>query len=256
MTLPIQRLLTKLHAFEPDLEAVLLAGSHARGDADAFSDVDLVAVTRGVPGQAERVWFERLDDGRLLHISVGGEQLTSPDRPEPASWALGFPAVDVQTYLWATDHARHVLGTDPSLRHPAGSPEPEDFVEFYKKLSRSAAADDTIGLRWAARMLGDYSPALLRQFNPERVVKSPIEAMRCALDFPNAPPGYAIDLAVCWGLTPSSDVAVMETARRLTFDLVAFLRERYLADPRVLNEAQRLVLDGTWLEYLSATPGR
>jgi predicted nucleotidyltransferase len=51
-----ERLVSRLCDAEPELVGVLLAGSWAREEADIYSDVDLVALTRGAPRRDERVF--------------------------------------------------------------------------------------------------------------------------------------------------------------------------------------------------------
>ena len=246
----VDQIIERLKSEEPNLQAVLLNGSFARDEADAHSDFDVVAVTQGKSRIGDRTWFESTPDGRLLHVSIGTEALEPPDRSEAASWALGFPARDVQQYLWATSQARAVLGADPSLRLPAGEPQLEDFVECFMKLQRARKTDDRLLLRWAARHLAEYGPGLLRSYNPERVVRTPVEAISTTLELPSTPAHFHDDFKMCFGLVPGSDSEIAAAATRLTRELLDFLAER-LGDEQYPSGDVRIYLkDGTILRYL------
>ncbi|MFC3077788.1 nucleotidyltransferase domain-containing protein [Phenylobacterium terrae] len=118
------RIVARLRATEPKLQAVVLCGSHACGEASPDSDIDIMALTDGAPQRSDRTWFEIDADGHLIHVSVGTESLDGfqEAEDEPALCALGFPVDDVMQVLWATPEGRRVLGEDPSERLPPGSP--------------------------------------------------------------------------------------------------------------------------------------
>jgi predicted nucleotidyltransferase len=151
----LDRIIVRLRAAEPKLQAVVLCGSHARGEGAPFSDVDIMALTAGPPKRQERAWFEIGTEGQMLHVSVGAESLEDFEEAETeaASWALGFPVEDTMQLAWATPKGRAVLGDDPSEWLPAGTPELEDFVEFYMKVRRAEATDDRLLLPWPSMPL-------------------------------------------------------------------------------------------------------
>ncbi|HLL82847.1 MAG TPA: nucleotidyltransferase domain-containing protein, partial [Longimicrobium sp.] len=119
----LDRVVERLRGEEPALQAVLLGGSFARGEGDAYSDIDLLGRTDGEPRVAFRTWFYATTEGRTIQVSIEVEPLAPPAPEEPASWALGFPVVEPQRYVWSTPAAVQVLGRDPSLRFPGGPPE-------------------------------------------------------------------------------------------------------------------------------------
>ncbi|MBL8769744.1 MAG: nucleotidyltransferase domain-containing protein [Phenylobacterium sp.] len=233
---------------EPSVVAVLVTGSYARREADRYSDVDVVAVTRDEPACPFSAWFLERGDGRLAHVSVAAESLETwtDEEDEPAGWAFGFPVLEAAVYLWATSEAVAVLGEDPSARLPPGEPELEDFVEFFMKLRRAVASGDAVLLRWTARMLVEYAAGLLRPLNPEVVVRSPPEALRAALTLPVAPEGFHADARVCLGLDPASAEEVAAAGTRLARGLVRFLEPREgdlgLADRSVADALREGVL--------------
>lgn len=247
----LERITERLRAAEPALEAVVLCGSFARGEGDRYSDVDIMAVTRGAPAREYRAWFERAPDGRLVHVSVGAEPLEDfeDDEPEPATWALGFPVLDIMRLVWATPRGRKVLGEDPTERLPAGRPELEDFVELHKKSQRAAAAGDRVRLRWAARMLAEYSVGLLQPFNPPVEVRSPAEALAAAIALPQAPAHHRKDFETCWGLAPAPDAEIAAAAARLTAEALAWLRERLADETFEADDIHAALLSGDLETY-------
>ena len=204
---------------------MLVHGSYAKGTADAVSDLDLYAITRDEPRVAYRMWF----DG-ALHVSAGAKTVETwlAGAARPARWSLGFPARLDAKYVWAGDDGiGGLLGDPPSLLHPAGEPELEDFVESVLKVRRGAREGDPIGVRWRARGAAMLAPSLLRPLNAERVVLNSRDALDAALDFAVAPEHYRDDLLVALGL---ADGDALDATLRLARELLAFLRER---DPRV-----------------------
>jgi hypothetical protein len=57
------------------------------------------------------------------------------------------------------------------------------------------------------------------------LVSSRRKAAEAALSFPVAPEHYSEDLRVCLGLMPAKDDTLAYAARRLSLELLAFLRE-------------------------------
>jgi hypothetical protein len=196
------------------------------------------------------MWFEELPD-RSLPVSMSSKTADEwiAKKNEPADWALGFPAVDVAEYLWATADGRRVLGESPSARRPAGAPSLEDFVNTAVKVRRAAAGRDSIGTRIYARETALLAPAILRKLNPERVVRTGREAITAARDLPVAPEHYIEDFSVAACLEPCSEEAVAKAVDRLALELLAFIRDR---DPHVdpQPDVATYVLDGTLERYL------
>jgi phosphoribosyl-AMP cyclohydrolase len=247
----LARCVDQLLALEPDSIAVLLTGSHGRGNASPTSDLDLTAITAREPRVPYRTWFAPRADASPLHVSTAATTATGwLDRTRtPARWALGFPSITEARYLWAAQEPRALIGEPPSLRRPAAAPQLEDFVDFVLKAKRSAVDDDRLGLRWSAHAAGLLAPGHLIASNPMRVVTDRRDALDAALALRVAPPHYRQDLGVCLGLTPSTAAAVRRAVARLGAELLAFLREHTPGvDPQ--PELARYLSDGTLQRHL------
>ena len=245
----------RLRGLYPNTVAILLAGSHARGEAGPHSDVDLrVVQSHGVTGYP--VFFEPTADGRLRHISV---DLTTLDEwegegDEPADWALFLPTEQVERLVWATPDVAARLGPTPTKRQPAGDPQVEDFLEYASKVKNALRAGDSLALRWAAHGQARLAPGLLAALNPPVRAQTAVHALKLALDFPVAPPGYRQAMLVCLGLDDQghTDAEVAQASRALALGVFRLLRER---DGIGIAEAdlRQALLDGTLEQYLKQT---
>lgn len=150
----VERVVDQLHELEPDTTAVLLTGSYAMGTAAVASDLDPTAITP-MPVVGYRTWFEERIPDVPLHVSTAAITADGwlTKGTAPARWSLGFPAINAATYLYADAETRARLGNDPSLHHPAGAPELEDFFESVIKAKRKAHAGDELGLDGSRRVL-------------------------------------------------------------------------------------------------------
>jgi phosphoribosyl-AMP cyclohydrolase len=250
----VERVVARLHELEHSVVAIVVRGSHARGTAVAGSDLDISAIVDVVSagGARWRTWFETMPDGRLLHVSAGTHSLAEwlAYRDRPAAWSLGFPGITVARYIWSTEEARTRLGDPPSNRHPAPPAELEEFIEAVSKVTRAAERNDSIALRWHARVEGLVAPGLLRTLNPDITVHDRIEAVRAALELPVAPAHWRADLPVVLGLEANADdQRVVRAARRLAGELLAFLRT---SNPEVDDQPglSGYLADGTLERYL------
>lgn len=250
----LDAIVARLSDVEPRLQAVLLCGSFARGDADRFSDIDILAVTDGEPAQNERTWIEIAPGGETFHVSVGAETMKSfkEEDDTPADWALGFPVLDTMKLLWATPFGRHQIGEAPSERLPAGSAELEDFAELFMKIRRADERGDRILLRWAARRLAEYSVGLVQPFNPTVEVRSPVQALYSALALREAPQNYQLDFKVCAGLTEATDREVYVAAVRMQAELLCWLRARLEGESFRSDDVRALLMDGSLQAYLQS----
>jgi hypothetical protein len=201
-------------------------------------------VTRGAPRIAYRTWFvgER-------HVSLG---FKSTDRllalrSEPASWSLGLAVENPGVWLWSTASAVAALGDPPGFSHPADPPELEDFVEA---CSKGLRADESVPLRVAARGVGVTATPLVRELNEPLVVRNPVEAVRAALGFAIAPPGWADDLSALLGLAPADDEGVRTAVERVARGVLQLLRERRSTVGDRQPELTRYLLDGTLERHL------
>lgn len=222
----LDHVVERLRREEPALQALLLGGSFARCEGDAYSDIDLLGRTEGEPRVDFRTWFYAASTGRVFQLSIEMEPLAPPAPREPAPWALGFPVLEPQRYVWSTPAAVRVLGSDPSLHFPGGLPELGDFIELHMKIRRAVERRDHRQLRWAARLLAEYAPPLLRPFNDDVVVRTPLEAFEAASSLANAPEHYREDFETCAGFASATDAEIAASAARLAREMVAYLRER------------------------------
>jgi predicted nucleotidyltransferase len=247
----VERVVRRIRELEPSTIAVAAFGSYAKALADADSDLDLHVVTESEPAHAYRMWFEQRDGEKPLHVSLGVKTIAAflGKRNEPQGWALGFAAVHVARYLWATDEARARLGDDPGCTHPPGEPELEDFVEYVQKLRRGEAQGDVALMRMRARQAATLAPGLLRALNDVPHVHDTREALEAALALSAAPEHYRADMTVCLGLVRAGDAEVFDAALRLARELLAFLREHAPdADPQ--PDIARYLADGTLERHL------
>lgn len=246
----VEGVVEQLLTLEPEAAAVLLTGSYAKGTTAVGSDLDLMVITPS-PRVGYRIWFEERIGDAPLHVSAGATtaEAWQAKATTPARWSLGFPAIDVTSYLWADDATRKQLGEHPSLRHPAADPELEDFLDFALKAKRAASTDDELGLRWFAQGAAALAPTLLIPLNVERIVGDRRDALDAALALAVAPDHYAADLAVCLGLTAASRDDVRVAVARLGSELLAFLRER-APDVDDQPEIARYLADGTLERHL------
>ncbi|HEY0151946.1 MAG TPA: nucleotidyltransferase domain-containing protein [Longimicrobium sp.] len=246
----LDRVVERLRREEPALQAVLLGGSFARGEGDEYSDIDLTGRTDGVPRVEYRTWFYPTSAGRMVHVSTEVEPLGPPVTLEPASWSLGFPVLEPQRYVWSTPAAVQMLGADPSLHFPGGPPEFGDFIELHMKIRRAIKRQDSRQLRWAARLLAEYAPPLLRRFNDDVVVRTPLEAFTAALSLANAPEHFREDFETCAGFTPATDAEVAASAARLAREMVTYLRARAPESDQEPDSLAEALRNGTLQRYM------
>lgn len=246
----IDRVVERLLTLEPETTAVLLTGSYAKGSAAVGSDLDLIAITPS-PRVAYRAWFEESIGAIPLHVSVAATTAEAREAKAtaPARWSFGFPATSAASYLYRVAAAQAHAGEDPSLHHPAASPELEDFVDFALKAKRAAYTGDELGLRWFAQGAAAIAPPLLIPINAERIVSDRRDALDAALTLAVAPAHYAADLPVCLGLRAAREDDVKTAVARLGSELLAFLRER-APEVDAQPEIARYLADGTLERHL------
>lgn len=243
----------RLRDMVPDAIAILVAGSHARGEAGPHSDVD-IRVLRPTGETTYHALFERTPDDRLRHVSVEVTSLAewTAEGDEPADWALNLPTEQIEQVVWAMPEVAAQLGKAPSKRQAAGEMELEDFIEWANKARNAHAAGDSLGLRYAAQGQARLAPRLLLPLNPPDRARSARDALRVALAMPVTPPGYQADMRVCLGLVEAgqSDAEIAAASRRLALGCLALLRER--APEAVPEPDLRAALrDGILTRYLA-----
>jgi predicted nucleotidyltransferase len=245
----------RLRQETPGAVAILLKGSHVRGDAGPHSDVDFDVLVDGPPPERYPLWIEPDDSGRLRHLSVAVRDLAGwleeGDEPEP--WALGLPVREPTRLFWAaTPELRDRLDR-PWREHPPAEPEIEDWVESLGKMRNAHRRGDALGVRLAAQGLGRYTPTLLRPLNPDVFATSPRSALALVLAFPVAPEGYREDLLACLGLVEGVPVAaLMAAAGRLVAGTLALLGEHMdVIAPLLADDIAGYLRDGTLARYIA-----
>jgi hypothetical protein len=198
-------------------------------------------VTSEPPGERARTWFL---DG--LCISVTAKTAAEIVAPRaPPEWALGFPAKTPGSWLWAETAARAEVGDPPVVRYPAARPQLEPLVENVGKLRD---ADDSVGVRVAARAVAERAIRLVRGLSPERVVVNRADATRAALALEVVPSGWHDDTATALGVVEADDVRVRTAAESAARGAVALARERRVeCEHSALTTALR---DGTVERHL------
>jgi phosphoribosyl-AMP cyclohydrolase len=92
---------------------------------------------------------------------------------------------------------------------------------------------DPVSLRVHSRIAAELAPRLLLGVNPAPLACDRRDAIRLALELPEAPTGYRGDMTLCLGLASGEDEAVAEAIERLATGLLALLRARNAAvDPQ------------------------
>jgi phosphoribosyl-AMP cyclohydrolase len=245
----------------PGTVAVVLKGSHARGDAGPHSDIDFDVLVEGPPVERYPLWLEPDAGGRLRHVSVAVQDLAGwlaeGDEPEP--WALGLPVREPTRLLWATTPALRERLDRPWREYAAAEPEVEDWFECFGKMRNAKRRGDALGLRQAAQELGRYTPTLLRPLNPVVFATSPRSALDLALAFPVAPAGYREDLLACLGLSEGATADdLLAAGARLVTGTMALLREHIdVVAPLLAADIAGYLRDGTLDRYIEGmTTGR
>lgn len=246
----IERFAARLRADYPDAVAVVLKGSHARGEARPWSDIDFDVLVSTPDVEEYRTWIERVGE-RLVHISAAVESLDTwlADAEEPSSWSLGFPTIETTKLMWAIDDEHRKLLDHPYKTHPAHEIEIEDTMEALGKMRNALDRGDSIAVYRNANKLATLIPTMLVPINPAVSVANSRQAIDAVLSLPNAPEGFTEDWLKCMGYvdtrTPESTLAA---ATRMFNGVLAMLP----ADADVIGEDfARMLTDGTLTAYLN-----
>lgn len=239
----------------PGTLAVLLKGSHVRGDAGLWSDVDFDVLVDDTEIETPYLtWFDR-STGRIVHVSVAVEHFETwlEDFDEPADWAFGFAGRPATKLLWVSPPSLTAELDRPDRTHSAGEPELEDFIESLGKARNAISRGDELSTRLALRDLGMLAPSLLIPLNGERFPTTKPEALQMALDLEVAPPGYRADLLALLGLDGLAYTAdeLMAIGERLVSGILALLETRLdLLESGLAPHLGPALRDGTLWQYL------
>jgi hypothetical protein len=257
----IQRWVRRLRDEVPDAVAVFLGGSHLRGDAGRFSDVDFHVLVADGPRDEWPLWFDVLD-GRPVRVDVWIRDVARwlASQEEPQDWAFGLPSREPLRLCWVADQSWRARLDRAALEHPAGPLELEHFLSDLGKVASAHQRGDELGLRLAAQDLARCCPALLQPVNPDPrpAVTSRHAALLAALDVAVAPCGYREDLLVCLGLTgrPGSAEDVYAAVCRLATGMVELLESRVDTFTRLLPpQLSASLTDGSLRRYAAQVAG-
>jgi predicted nucleotidyltransferase len=244
----------------PNVSAVILKGSYARGEPGPHSDLDFDVIVDREPFEEYRVWFEETDAGGLRHVSVAVRDLAGwlTDAREPAYWAYGLAAAETTRLIWARDEMIRAQLDHPARVLPPGEPELEDFIEAFGKITNAWCQRNDLAIRLAGQKLGSLCPGLLRPINPDVQPSNRRAAMLAALNFPIAPEGYQEDVLLCLGLSGRASTLedINSAGRRLTFGTIALLRANAEGFRGLLpDDLHGYLMDGTLERYIRQIAG-
>jgi len=212
----------------PGAVAIVLKGSHARGNAGLWSDLDLdVLVFDDEIAHPYLTWIEDDGSGRLVHVSVAVESLDDwlAGFREVASWSFGFPSNEVTRLLWLGRPSLRAELDRPGRTHPGGVPELEDVIEELGKARNARLRGDEMALRLAVQEIAQLCPGLLAPLNPAASPGTRPEALKAALDLAVAPEGYRQDMLLCLGLSGVASTVdeILTAGERLVFGILSLL---------------------------------
>ncbi|HEY7175250.1 MAG TPA: nucleotidyltransferase domain-containing protein [Micromonosporaceae bacterium] len=197
----VDRWVQRLRCEVPDAVAILIGGSHLRGDAGRDSDVDFDVLVPTGPRDEWPAYFDT-DGDRLVRISTWVRDVDAwlATENEPQSWAFFLASADPMRLCWVADESWRERVDRTSLVHPVGPPEIDHFEGEVGKVTNAWRRGDELALRLAARDLADAVVSLLAVLNPRPPVESRRHALLTLLDFDTAPTGYRDDMLTCLGL--------------------------------------------------------
>lgn len=233
----------------PDAVAILQKGSHARGEATPWSDMDFDVLVSTPDTEIYRTWLVEMDD-RLVHVSAAVEGIDGwlADADEPSSWGLGLPTAETTRLLWAAnDDLRRQLD-QPAKMHPAADAEVEDAVEAFAKMISALGKGDAAGLYSNALKLATLIPTLLVPVNDVPLVASPRQAIDAILAMTHVPAGFREDWLTCMGYVDHRSLeSTCASAERMLLGSLALLP----ADAEIVGEdIARIMADGSLERYI------
>jgi predicted nucleotidyltransferase len=202
----------RLRAGEPTALAVLVHGSHARGRAARYSDVDLRVITATPPRVRDRVRLEE-HAGRLVHFSIGSRSL--PELIEladdPRKWMYVRPQYLDARLLWEEPGTLDLLRGEVDARAPGRLPfvdglqlALETLLEYATKVRHAHLDGDYVRAAWFARRVGEHAWETVHATAESRLLPSERDWAEDCLSLGGAIPGYRASALVCLGLTPEA----------------------------------------------------
>jgi len=255
----VDRWADRLRREVPEAVAIFLGGSHARGDAGPYSDVDFDVLVPQGPREEGPAWFEVAGE-RLVCVSAWVRDVGAwlAEQEQPQEWAFFLPCADSLRLCWAADDSwRERLGR-AQVVYPPGDPEIGHFEGEAGKVANAWAGGDELGLRLAAQDLARSVVSLVQPLNPRPPVRSRREALRTVLDFDVVPAGYRDDMLTCLALADryASPGQLHAAAGRLARGVLALLEARESSFAALLPpHAVRCLHDGTLRRYIELALG-
>lgn len=241
---------TRILGEYPDADAVILKGSHARGNASKHSDIDFDVLVSTPDVDDYRTWLAS-SAGRLVHISAAVQSTDSwlADANEPSPWSLGLPTIETTRLVWARTDALQQRLDHPHRSHPPMAPEVEDSVEALLKIRNAMQRGDDHGVYRNAAKLATLFPTMLVPINPPISVPNSRSAIDAVLAFTNVPPGFAEDWITCMGYLDERTVGeTAAAAERLIRGILPMLPH----DATIVgNDIARILADGSLWAYLT-----
>ncbi|MCO5214971.1 MAG: nucleotidyltransferase domain-containing protein [Thermomicrobiales bacterium] len=245
----IEQMVQRFRVEHPDAVAVLLKGSHARGEATPWSDMDFDVLVSAPETEIYRTWLVEVD-ARLVHISAAVEGIDGwlADADEPSSWSLGLPTAETTRLLWAATDELWQRLDHPAKMHPAASAEVEDSVEAFGKMVSALGKGDAPGLYSNAYKLATLIPTLLVPINDVPPVESPRQAIDAVLAMTNVPAGFREDWLICMGYVDCRDLeTTCAAAQRMLLGALALIPP----DAEIVGEdIARVMVDGSLERYI------
>lgn len=245
----IDQLVQRFRNEHPDAIAVLLKGSHARGEATLWSDIDFDVLVSTSDTESYRTWLEEID-GRLVHVSAAVEGIGGwlEDAEEASSWSFGLPTAETTQLLWAANDEWRGQLDRPAKLHPAADAEVEDSVEVFGKMAKALKSGDTPGLYSSAHTLATLIPTLLVPVNDVPPVASRRQAIDAIVAMTNVPTGFREDWLICMGFVDCRD---LETTCAAAERMLQGVLELVPTDEEVVGEDMaRILADGSLTRYI------
>jgi predicted nucleotidyltransferase len=236
--------------------AVILKGSHLRGNHGPWSDLDFDVLVFDAEIEHEYpAWIVEDDDGRLVHVSVAIDTVEGwvESFDEVAPWSFGFPSREVSRLLWLGRPSQQAELNRPHRDHPGGEPELEDFIEELGKARNARRRGDEIAMRLAVQEIAWLCPTLLVPLNEPRTPGTRPEALKAALDLEVVPPGYRDDMLTCLGLSGRATTAgeALAAGERLVMGTIALVEANMdTFSPLLPPDFPHLIASGLLRRYL------